>query len=89
MIRASSQVVVMTTEELTELINAAAKKAAEETARRISTSRPAQVNQTQAAEMIGCSRGKVSAMIKFGKLKLTESGMISVADIDAVTRTAA
>jgi predicted DNA-binding protein (UPF0251 family) len=87
MVRSNSSVVVMTQDELTDIINAAAKKAAEEMARRINTARPAHVNQTQAAEMLGLSRGTVAAMLRQGTLKLNSAGMIPVVDIDAAMRT--
>lgn len=85
--QSNSPVVVMTHQELESIIDAAAKKAAEETARRIKTARPAHVNQTQAAEMLGCSRGKVASMLRFGKLRLNDSGMIPVEMIDAAIST--
>jgi hypothetical protein len=86
MVRSNSSVVVMTQDELDNIIHAAARKAAEETARRINTTRPAHVNQTQAAEMLGCSRGKVADMLRHGTLRLNKAGMIPVSDIDAATR---
>jgi hypothetical protein len=45
--------------------------------------RPTQVNQKQAAEMLGISARTVRNMLKAGTLKLNRCGMISIAQVDA------
>ncbi|KVU10699.1 hypothetical protein WK62_05405 [Burkholderia ubonensis] len=50
--------------------------------------RPPQVNQKQAAEMLGVSARTVHNMIKAGTLKLNRCGMIPIDQIDAVLRPA-
>ncbi|KOR22974.1 hypothetical protein [Burkholderia cenocepacia] len=44
--------------------------------------RPTQVNQLQAAEMLGLSRVTVGKMVRQGKFKLNGCGMIPIAQID-------
>jgi excisionase family DNA binding protein len=46
--------------------------------------RPAQVTQTQAAQMLSVSRPTVSRMIRAGKLRLNACGLIPVSEIDRV-----
>ena len=46
--------------------------------------RPAQVNQKQAADMLGVSTRTVYNMLKAGTLRLNKCGMISIEQIDAV-----
>lgn len=48
--------------------------------------RPVQVNQKQAAEMIGVSSRTIYNMIKAGTLKLNKCGMIPIELIDAVLK---
>ncbi|WP_232441771.1 helix-turn-helix domain-containing protein [Burkholderia ubonensis] len=50
--------------------------------------RPAQVNQKQAAEMLGVSARTVHNMIKFGTLKLNRCGLIPIDLVDALLRPA-
>jgi excisionase family DNA binding protein len=44
--------------------------------------RPAQVTQTQAAEMLGLSRATVCRMVQTGHISLNKCGLISIAEID-------
>ena len=44
--------------------------------------RPAHVTQVQAAEMIGISRETIRKMIRTGKLRMNEVGMIPIIEID-------
>lgn len=46
--------------------------------------RPPHVNQSQAAEMLGCSRDTVRAMLRAGTLRLNDCGLIPVVEIDRV-----
>lgn len=46
--------------------------------------RPCQVNQKQAADMLGVSARTVYNMIRAGTLKLNKCGMIPIEMIDAV-----
>ncbi|MBB5509609.1 helix-turn-helix domain-containing protein [Paraburkholderia atlantica] len=46
--------------------------------------RPSQVNQKQAAEMLGVSARTVHNMIKAGTLRLNKCGMIPIEQIDGV-----
>lgn len=46
--------------------------------------RPAQVNQIQAAEMLGKSRQTVARMIDAGLLRLNGCGLIPITEIDRV-----
>jgi len=46
--------------------------------------RPSSVTQVQAAEMIGISRETVRKMIRQGRIKMNEVGMIPVCEIDRV-----
>lgn len=50
--------------------------------------RPPQVNQKQAAEMLGVSARTVHNMIKAGTLRLNRCGMIPIEQIDAVLQPA-
>ena len=50
--------------------------------------RPPQVNQKQAADMLGVSARTVYNMIKAGTLKLNKCGMIPIEMIDAALQTA-
>lgn len=50
--------------------------------------RPTQVNQKQAAEMLGISARTVHNMLKAGTLRLNRCGMISIEQIDAVLQPA-
>ena len=50
--------------------------------------RPPQVNQKQAAEMLGVSTRTIHNMIKHGTLRLNRCGMISIDQIDAVLQPA-
>jgi len=50
--------------------------------------RPPQVNQKQAAEMLGVSTRTIHNMIKHGTLKLNRCGMIPIEQIDAVLQPA-
>ena len=44
--------------------------------------RPAQVTQTQAAEMLGLSRATVCRMVQSGHIALNKCGLISIAEVD-------
>ena len=44
--------------------------------------RPTQVNQIQAAEMLGLSRVTIGKMVRTGKLRLNGCGMIPITQID-------
>lgn len=44
--------------------------------------RPVQVNQSQAAEMLGVSRPTVQALIRAGTLRLNSCGLIPIGEID-------
>lgn len=46
--------------------------------------RPAQVTQTQAAEMLGISRPTLSRLVKAGQIKLNKCGLIPITEIDRV-----
>lgn len=46
--------------------------------------RPVQITQKQAAAMIGFSEKTVSAMVRDGRLKLNECGMVPITEIDRV-----
>lgn len=46
--------------------------------------RPAQITQTQAAEMLGISRPTLSRMVKAGTIKLNACGLIPITEIDRV-----
>ncbi|MGF6777838.1 DNA-binding protein [Paraburkholderia sp. GAS334] len=48
--------------------------------------RPSQVNQKQAAEMLGVSARTVGKMVRFGTFKLNRCGMIPIEQIDAALR---
>ncbi|CAE6827085.1 helix-turn-helix domain-containing protein [Paraburkholderia aspalathi] len=48
--------------------------------------RPSQVNQKQAAEMLGVSARTVHSLIKAGVLKLNKCGLIPIEMIDAAMR---
>lgn len=50
--------------------------------------RPSQVNQKQAAEMLGISARTVHNLIKSGVLRLNRCGLIPVEQIDAALETA-
>jgi predicted DNA-binding protein (UPF0251 family) len=50
--------------------------------------RPSQVNQKQAAEMLGVSPRTVYNLIKFGALKLNRCGLIPIEQIDLVLQPA-
>ena len=85
MLKSTGAVVVMTEDEVVRMIESAARRSAEETAKRMTAGnkiRPPHVNQTQAAEMVGVSATTISKMIKFGTLKLNDFGMIPIDQID-------
>jgi len=45
--------------------------------------RPSQVNQTQAAQMLGVSKATVCRLVRSGTLRLNACGMIPIGEIDA------
>ena len=45
--------------------------------------RPTQVNQTQAAEMLGLSRITVGKLLRSGVLRLNACGLIPIEQVDA------
>jgi hypothetical protein len=51
--------------------------------------RPAQVNQKQAAQMLGLSEKTVSIMVKSGRIGLNRLGFIPITEIDRVLQKAA
>jgi len=62
--------------EQIEIATAAVRRYAE------SHPRPSQVNQTQAAEMLGLSKATVCKLVRNGTLKLNACGLIPIAEID-------
>ena len=80
-------VVVLTKDELETVIHQAAMTAVNEALSRIPAKpvRPIHVNQTQAAKMLGMSRPTLSKMIKAGKIKLNDCGLIPIETIDTVS----
>lgn len=86
MLKSTGSVVVMTEDEVARMIEIAARRGAEETARRIMPAvgkiRPPHVTQTDAAEMVGVSRRTISSMISHGTFRLNEFGMIPIDQID-------
>lgn len=67
--------------ELEALITRAVRKAMDAHAER--HPRPSQVNQKQAAEMLGVSPRTVHNLLKAGVLKLNKCGLIPIGQIDA------
>lgn len=49
--------------------------------------RPPQVNQKQAAEMLGVSARTVHNMISFGTLRLNRCGLVSIEEVDRLLAT--
>ncbi len=45
--------------------------------------RPTHITQTQAAEMLGCTRWKIAQLVKAGVLRLNACGMIPIEMVDA------
>lgn len=86
MMRAKGQIVVISEDELLDLVSRAASQAAEETARRLMPAnklRPPHVTQAQAAEMVGCSAPTIKKMTAAGTFSLNSFGMIPIEQIDA------
>lgn len=44
--------------------------------------RPTAVTQKQAAEMLNVSTGTVSNMVKFGRIKRNQCGLIPISEVD-------
>lgn len=84
MIAANEPVVIMTRREFDELVERVAKRAAEETARRLPSSRPQHVTKTEASKLLGVSIPTVTKMVKFGTLALNDCGRIPIEQIDRV-----
>lgn len=87
MLKTNSPMVIMTEEELRQIISMAAAQAAEEVAKRLPTAatpRPLHVTQVQACEMLGMSHPTVRKMIRTGKIKLNDAGLIPIVEIDRV-----
>lgn len=82
MISATEPVVIMTRREFDDLVERVARRAAEETARRLPASRPQHVTKTDAAKLLKVSIPTVSKMIKFGTLSLNDCGRIPIEQID-------
>ena len=61
-----------------EIAEAAVRRYAE------SRPRPAQVTQTQAAEMLGLSRQTVARMVRDGTLRLNRCGLVPIGEVDRV-----
>lgn len=86
MIKSNGPIIVISEDELRNLIASAASQAAEETARRVMPGnklRPPHVTQTQAAEMVGVSPPTIKKMINHGTFRLNGFGMIPIEQIDA------
>lgn len=64
--------------EVIQIAEAAIKRYAE------THPRPSQVNQRQAAEMLGLSEKTVSTMVKSGRIHLNHLGFIPITEIDRV-----
>ncbi|MBN8285470.1 helix-turn-helix domain-containing protein [Zoogloea sp.] len=88
MLKTNSPMIIMTEEELRQIISMAAAQAAEEVIKRLpsscSTPRPPHVTQVQACEMLGMSHPTVRKMIRTGKIKLNDAGLIPIVEIDRV-----
>lgn len=80
--------VVVQTSEIKSLIEQSVQKAVLNALSKIprngDTMRPSQVSQTQAAEMLGLSRGTIIKLIKNGTIKLNQCGMISTKQLDTI-----
>lgn len=63
-----------------EIVDLAIKRFAER------SPRPSQINQKQAAEMLGVSTRTVHNLIKAGTLRLNKCGMIPIEQIDAALK---
>lgn len=48
--------------------------------------RPAQVTQTQAAEMVGVSRWTIMRLVKAGEIRLNAVGTIPITEVDKLIR---
>lgn len=86
MFKAPSAAIIMTEDELRDLIASTAKATAKEVAARLpiqTKPRPLHVTQTQAAEMVNVSRATIAKMVSFGTFRLNEFGMIPIEQIDA------
>lgn len=46
--------------------------------------RPAQVTQSQAAEMLGISRHTLSKMVRAGTVRLNKCGLVPISEVDRV-----
>lgn len=87
MMKHNTPTIVMTEEELRQIISMAAAQAAEEVAKRLPAAqspRPLHVTQVQAREMLGLSHPTVRKMIRTGKIKLNDAGLIPIVEIDRV-----
>ena len=49
--------------------------------------RPAQVTQSQAAEMLGISRPTMSRLVKAGIVRLNACGLVSISEVDRALQT--
>jgi len=85
MMATTSPVIIMTQQELNDLIQAAAKAAVEQ-ARKVmpkgGSIRPRSVTQTEAARMLDLSRPTIANMVKAGTFKLDKTGRIPIEQID-------
>lgn len=85
MIQCNEPMVIMTRDELEQLIQAAAREAVAEALRRLPSgnlTRPPHVNQSQAAEMLQISRATVHRIIRSGGLTLNRCGLIPIEQVD-------
>ena len=79
-----NNIVMMTREDLDEVIKDAARRGAEEAIRNMPKDRPEQVNYTQAGKLLRVSRQKVSNMVRAGVLRLNGCGGIPISEVDRV-----
>lgn len=80
-----SEVVVLTKDELADVIQSTAKQAVAEAIKKLpreNQPRPFHVNIKQACEMTGCGRSKIDGLIKAGILRLNQAGLIPIKQID-------
>lgn len=82
MIQCNEPMVIMTRNELDQLIKAAVREAVAEVSRKGNLRRPPHVNQTQAAEMLHISSTTVRNIIRSGGLTLNRCGLIPIEQVD-------
>lgn len=85
-LEAKSGVVLLTVQEISNLIDISARKAVDEAIARLprrDSPRPFHVTQAQAAEILGLSKKTVGKCVRTGKLSLNDFGMIPITQLDA------